>query len=58
MYLEELIEGVQLENDKLECKAQLNRDDIFVPVPGGTEHDEKVLSFCYLKKVQGAIILP
>lgn len=28
MYLEELIEGVQLENDKLECKAQLNRDDM------------------------------
>ncbi|MCQ2505758.1 MAG: ATP-binding protein [Lachnospiraceae bacterium] len=28
MYLEELIEDAQLENDKLECKALLNRDDV------------------------------
>ena len=28
MYLEELIEDVQVENDKLECKALLNRDDV------------------------------
>ena len=28
MYLEEIIEGIQLENDKFECKAKLNRDDI------------------------------
>lgn len=28
MYLEELIEDVQLENDKLECKALLNREDV------------------------------
>lgn len=28
MYLEEIIENVQMESDKLECKAKLNRDDI------------------------------
>lgn len=28
MYLEELIKDVQLESDKLECKALLNRDDV------------------------------
>ena len=28
MYLEEIIENVQLESDKFECKAKLNRDDI------------------------------
>ena len=28
MYLEELIEDIQLESDKLECKAKLNRDDV------------------------------
>ena len=28
MYLEEIIEDIQLESDKFECKAKLNRDDI------------------------------
>ncbi len=28
MYLEELVENVQLESDKFECKVKLNRDDI------------------------------
>ena len=28
MYLEEIIENVQLENDKFECKAKLNREDV------------------------------
>lgn len=28
MYLEEIIEDVVLENDKFECKAKLNRDDV------------------------------
>lgn len=28
MYLEELIDGIQLENDKFECKSKLNRDDV------------------------------
>lgn len=28
MYLEEIIENVQLESDKFECKAKLNRDDV------------------------------
>lgn len=28
MYLEEIVEGVQLENDKFEAKAILNRDDV------------------------------
>lgn len=28
MYLEEIIENVQLESDKFECKEKLNRDDI------------------------------
>lgn len=28
MFLEELIEEIQLENDRLECKGRLNRDDI------------------------------
>ena len=28
MYLEELIENVQLESDRFECKAKLNRDDV------------------------------
>ena len=28
MYLEEIIENVQMESDKLECTANLNRDDI------------------------------
>ena len=28
MYLEEIIEGIQLESDKFECKSKLNRDDI------------------------------
>lgn len=28
MYLEEIIEDIQLENDKCECKAKLNRDDV------------------------------
>lgn len=28
MYLEEIIENIQLENDKLECKSMLNREDI------------------------------
>lgn len=28
MYLEEIIEDIQLESDKFECKSKLNRDDI------------------------------
>ena len=28
MFLEELIEDIQLENDRFECKGRLNRDDI------------------------------
>ena len=28
MYLEEIIDNIQLENDKFECKSRLNRDDI------------------------------
>ena len=28
MYLEEIIENIQLENDKFECKSKLNRDDV------------------------------
>lgn len=28
MYLEEIVENVQLESDKFECKAKLNRDDV------------------------------
>ena len=28
MYLEEIIEDIQLESDKCECKAKLNRDDV------------------------------
>ncbi|MDD3361287.1 MAG: ATP-binding protein [Hespellia sp.] len=28
MYIEEIVKDIQLENDKLECKAKLNRDDI------------------------------
>ena len=28
MYLEEIVEDIQLENDKCECKAKLNRDDV------------------------------
>lgn len=28
MYLEEIIENVQLESDKFECEAKLNRDDV------------------------------
>ena len=28
MYLEELVENVQIENDKIECKARLNRGDV------------------------------
>ena len=28
MYLEEIIEDVQLENDKFEAKSILNRDDV------------------------------
>lgn len=28
MYLEEIIENVQLENDKFECKSKLNREDV------------------------------
>jgi len=28
MYFEELIEDVPLENDKVECKSLLNRDDM------------------------------
>ena len=28
MYLEEIVEDVQLENDKLECKSILNREDV------------------------------
>ena len=28
MYLEELIENVELESDKFECKSRLNRDDV------------------------------
>lgn len=28
MYLEEIIEDIQLENDKFECKSRLNREDI------------------------------
>lgn len=27
MYLEEIIENVQLESDKFECKAKLNRNE-------------------------------
>lgn len=30
MYLEEIIEDVQLENDKFEAKSILNRDDVVV----------------------------
>ncbi len=28
MYLEELIDNVELEGDKFECKSRLNRDDV------------------------------
>lgn len=28
MYLEEIIENIQLESDKFECKSKLNRDDV------------------------------
>lgn len=28
MYLEEIIKSIQLENDKLECKSKLNRNDV------------------------------
>lgn len=28
MYLEEMIEDIQIESDKMECKSRLNRDDI------------------------------
>ena len=28
MFLEEIVEGVQLENDRFECKSILNRDDV------------------------------
>ena len=28
MYLEEIVDDIQLENDKFECKSKLNRDDI------------------------------
>ena len=28
MYLEEIIVDIKLENDKFECKARLNRNDI------------------------------
>lgn len=28
MYLEEIIENVQMESDKFECKAKLNHDNI------------------------------
>lgn len=28
MYLEEIIDDIQLENDKLECKSRLNREDV------------------------------
>lgn len=28
MYIEEIIENVQMESDKFDCKAKLNRDDI------------------------------
>lgn len=28
MFLEEIVEGIQIENDKFECKSILNRDDV------------------------------
>ena len=28
MYLEEIVENIQLENDKFECKSMLNREDV------------------------------
>lgn len=28
MYLEEIIENIQLESDKFECKSTLNREDV------------------------------
>ena len=28
MFLEEIIDGLRLENDKIECKSRLNRDDV------------------------------
>lgn len=28
MFLEELVDGMQIENEKLECKSKLNRDDV------------------------------
>ena len=28
MYLEEIIENIQLESDKFECNSKLNRDDV------------------------------
>lgn len=28
MYLEEIVTGLQMENDRLECKSRLNRDDV------------------------------
>ncbi len=28
MYLEEIVNDIQLENHKFECKSKLNRDDI------------------------------
>ena len=28
MYLEEIVENIQLESDKFQCKVKLNRDDV------------------------------
>lgn len=28
MYLDEIVEGLQIESDKLECKSILNREDV------------------------------
>lgn len=38
MYLEEIVDNIQLENDRFECKAVLNRDDVV----GGAENDSRI----------------
>lgn len=72
MYLEELIENVELESDKFECKSRLNRDDVvgwlksiagFANASGGDfyigveDKTNKLIGFDGRRQIMNGIIL-
>ena len=71
MYLEEVIDDIQLENDKFECKSKLNRDDVvgwlktiagFANAQGGEfyigveDKTNKLIGFDRVRQIMNVII--